>query len=119
MDFRNGNEPDMAEVEAALPNMDAPVMDQAVKAPAGLDAARAAPERMALPMHDKTDPGSHDLIEQRGAAALAGAVSASAINAPSDDSKSIHARRFAVEVDHARDGKRRIIHLRAIQDAAL
>ncbi len=61
-----------------------------------------AAEEMALPMHDKTDTGSNDLVEQLGAAALAGAVQAAAAPAQ-DDSKSIHDRRFDVVVDHSRD----------------
>ncbi len=58
-------------------------------------------------MHDKTDAGSQDLVEQLGAAALAGAVQAAAeassAKPPQDDSKSIHDRRFTIAVDHARD----------------
>ena len=89
----------MADIEAALATTDraGPVPEPRAKQ----QASASAPERMALPMQDKTDAGSQDLVEQLGAAALAGAISAAA--PPADDSKSIHDRRFAVEVDHARD----------------
>ena len=98
----------MAEVEAALaePNRDVSAPAPRVNQAADRAPAEKPAERMALPMQDKTDAGSHDLVEQLGAAAVAGAISAGAISAaaaPSDDSKSIHDRRFAVEVDHARD----------------
>ena len=53
-------------------------------------------------MHDKTDPGSEALVNELGAAALA-AASAAAAAPQIDDSKSIHDRRFEIEVDHARD----------------
>ncbi len=86
----------MAEVEAALAD-DTASGEAQVKAPAKKEAG-AGP---ALGMSDKNDAGTAALVEQLGAAALAGVAAASA--PADDDSKAIHARRFAIEVDHARD----------------
>ncbi len=60
----------------------------------------------ALAMTVKSDTGSAELITeeqvaQAGAEALGKAMKAAV--APKDDSKSINARRFAIETDHARD----------------
>ncbi len=91
MEFRNGDEPSMAEVEAALASGD-------VKAKAR-SSKEAAP---AVAMSEKSDAGSEMLLAKLGAEALAGVVAAAA--APKEDnSKAIHERRFAIEVDHARD----------------
>ncbi len=58
----------------------------------------------AVAMNEKSDAGSADLVEQLGAAALQGALAGAAkAVAAKDDSKAIHDRRFAIEVDHARD----------------
>jgi ribonucleoside-diphosphate reductase alpha chain len=84
----------MAEVEDALVESTA-----ASEAPARQANKEAAP---AVSMTDKSDTGSDQLVEKLGAEALAGVLKAAA--APQDDSKSIHDRRFQVEVDHARDG---------------
>jgi ribonucleoside-diphosphate reductase alpha chain len=85
----------MAEVEAALAD-DTASGEAKAKAPAKKEAAPA------VAMTEKSDAGSAALVEQLGAAALAGM--AAAVAAPAeDDSKAIHARRFAIEVDHARD----------------
>ncbi len=89
----------MADSEAALAGND---VAMAPKPRVNKPAESVPTERMALPMQDKSDAGSQDLVQQLGEAALAGAMSAAAV--PSDDSKSIHDRRFAIEVDHARDG---------------
>jgi ribonucleoside-diphosphate reductase alpha chain len=62
---------------------------------------KEAGEGPALGMTDKSDAGSDALIAKMGVEALAGAMAATA--APADDSKAIHDRRFAIEVDHARD----------------
>ena len=99
VEFRNGDEPGMADSEAALAGND---VAMAPKPRVNKPAESVPTERMALPMQDKSDAGSQDLVQQLGEAALAGAMSAAAV--PSDDSKSIHDRRFAIEVDHARDG---------------
>ncbi len=90
----------MAELDAIVMGRDAG--ETAAPARAKKVVAAPAQEGMALPMTDKSDPGSAALVSELGAAALAGAVSAAA--APQlDDSKSIHDRRFDIEVDHARD----------------
>ena len=58
----------------------------------------------AVTMNAKNDAGSAELVEQLGAAALQGALAGAAqAAATKDDSKAIHDRRFAIEVDHARD----------------
>jgi len=81
----------MAEVEAALASGDVKARVRKSK--------EAAP---AVAMTEKSDAGSEMLVAKLGAEALAGAVAAAA--APQvDDSKAIHERRFAIEVDHARD----------------
>ena len=85
----------MAEVEATLADDTASGEASAAKAPAKKEAAPAV-------AMEKSDAGSAALVEQLGAAALAGAVAAVATPA-ADDSKAIHDRRFAIEVDHARD----------------
>ena len=46
--------------------------------------------------------GSEAVADKMGAAALAGALAAAAAQ-PVDDTKAIHERRFAIEVDHSRD----------------
>lgn len=90
----------MAEVEATLVEGSTPDMAPAAKAPANVKDGAQAP---AVVMSEKNDMGSEALVEQMGAQALAGALAAAA--APqADDSKAIHARRFAIEVDHSRDG---------------
>ncbi len=99
----------MAELDAMVAGNQAGSSAVSAAAPArAKKAADALPAaEMALPMQDKTDPGSEalvsePLIRELGAAALAGAMAAAA--APqADDSKSIHDRRFNIEVDHARD----------------
>ena len=98
VEFRNGDEPGMADIDTVLAETDRVF---APKPRVSKAADHGPTERMALPMQDKSDPGSQDLVQQLGAAALAGAARAAA--APQDDSKSIHDRRFAIEVDHARD----------------
>ncbi|MBX9645036.1 MAG: ribonucleoside-diphosphate reductase subunit alpha [Novosphingobium sp.] len=80
----------MAEVEAALASGDVKAKVRKSK--------EAAP---AVAMSEKSDSGSEMLVAKLGAEALAGAMAAAA--APVDDSKAIHERRFAIEVDHARD----------------
>ena len=58
----------------------------------------------AVTMNAKNVAGSAELVEQLGAAALQGALAGAAqAAATKDDSKAIHDRRFAIEVDHARD----------------
>lgn len=86
MDFRNGEEPTMAEVEASL--ADSAEAETAAKAPR--KASKEAGEGPALPMTDKNDAGSAGLVEKLGAEALASAVAAAA--APKDDSKAIDPR---------------------------
>ena len=89
----------MAEVEATLVEGTTPDMAPAAKAPGK---AKDGAEAPAVGMTDKNDIGSQALVEQMGAQALAGALAAAA--APkADDSKAIHERRFAIEVDTSRD----------------
>ena len=57
-------------------------------------------EEVVLTMN--TPENRTNLVEQLGAAVLQGAL-AGAATAAKDDSKAIHERRFAIEVDHARD----------------
>jgi len=96
VDFRNGAEPSMAEVEAALAS------GEASSAAPAKPAKKEAGKSPAVAMGETGDTGSAALVEQLGTQALAGALAAAA--APQvDDTKSIHERRFAIEVDHARD----------------
>ncbi|MFN3516948.1 MAG: ribonucleoside-diphosphate reductase subunit alpha [Novosphingobium sp.] len=103
MDFRNGDEPSMVEGEATLVEGSTPDTASAARAPAEAKDGAAAP---AVGMADKNDIGSEALIEQMGAEALAGALAAASApkaDARADDSKAIHERRFAIEVDTSRD----------------
>ncbi len=107
MDFRNtgsaeletdlaaGAEHDDMSQGDLLSNFAAPA------APATAQPTRETGDRPAIAM-DKTDKGTADLVASATAAAMAGAITAAA-SAPKGDSKSIHARRFAVTVDHERD----------------
>ncbi|WP_296677312.1 ribonucleoside-diphosphate reductase subunit alpha [Novosphingobium sp.] len=95
----------MADLEAA---MDETGIATGPAAPAAREQKEAGGSP-AVAMADKTDAGSAELIDTLGAQALAGAmgemVKAAAQNAAKsgDDSKAIHDRRFAIEIDHARD----------------
>jgi ribonucleoside-diphosphate reductase alpha chain len=89
----------MAEVEATLVEDTTTGDAPATTAPRSKKEAGAGP---AMGMNDKSDAGSAALVEQMGAAALAGLAAAAAAPAETD-SKAIHDRRFAIEVDHARD----------------
>ncbi len=91
----------MAEVEAALAEDTASGEATTANAKAPRGGKKEAGEGPALGMTDKSDAGSDALIAKMGVEALAGAMAATA--APADDSKAIHDRRFAIEVDHARD----------------
>ncbi|MET0587721.1 MAG: ribonucleotide reductase N-terminal alpha domain-containing protein, partial [Novosphingobium sp.] len=64
--------------------------------------AKEAGASSALPMTEKTDSGSADLISQMSASAMASAVKAVAAK-PKEDSKAINARRFVIETNDARD----------------
>ena len=89
----------MAEVEAALAEGTPSGEAAANQAPAASKEAGSAP---ALGMTEKSDVGSEALVEKLGVEAMAGALAAATAK-PADDSKAIHERRFAIEVDHARD----------------
>lgn len=89
----------MAEVEAALAEGTPSGEAAANLAPAASKEAGSAP---ALGMTEKSDVGSEALVEKLGVEAMAGALAAATAK-PADDSKAIHERRFAIEVDHARD----------------
>ena len=97
----------MAEIEAVLASGEARPMAATgePKAPAGEPkVSTKQKEAPAVAMSDKSDAGSDALVQQLGAAALAGALGEVAkAAAPEGDSKAIHERRFAIEVDHARD----------------
>ncbi len=71
---------------------------------AAIEEAGAGP---AVPMAEKSDPGTDALVANLGAEALAGAIGnamqAAAEAARADDSKSINARRFAIVTDVSRD----------------
>ena len=85
----------MAEVEAMVE------ADSTAAEPAAKRSKKEAGSTPAVAMSEKSDAGSAELVATLGAQALAGAVAAAA--KPADDSKAIHERRFAIEVDHARD----------------
>ncbi|MGE8141525.1 ribonucleoside-diphosphate reductase subunit alpha [Novosphingobium sp. NPDC080210] len=89
----------MAEVEAALAEGTPSGEAMAKSAPA---ASKEAGNTPALGMTEKSDAGSEALVEKLGVEAMAGALAAATAK-PADDSKAIHERRFAIEVDHARD----------------
>ncbi len=86
----------MADLEDTMTAIDAPAP---AKAKAGPRATKEAGRRPAMTMADKSDTGSHALIAAMGEAAIGAAASAAA----SDDSKAIHARRFDIVTDDARD----------------
>ncbi len=65
--------------------------------------AREAGAGPAVPMAEKTDQGSADLVAQLGAEAIASVASAVAASAKTDDSKTIMARRFDIVTDASRD----------------
>lgn len=89
----------MADVEAALAEGTPSGEAAAHPAPA---ASKEAGKTPALGMTEKSDVGSEALVEKLGVEAMAGALAAATAK-PADDSKAIHERRFAIEVDHARD----------------
>jgi ribonucleoside-diphosphate reductase alpha chain len=89
MEFRNGDEPTMAEIEAAMAVNDTPVAQR-----------KETGKRPAVAMAEKSETGSDALVMQAGAEAIAKAVVAAA---QPEDSKSVQPRRFEIEVDHARD----------------
>jgi ribonucleoside-diphosphate reductase alpha chain len=90
MDFRDGNGADIARDEDMALLAEAPVSDQ-----------KEAGKGPALAMTEKSDAGSAQLVAELSVEALSNAVKAAA--APKDDSKTINARRFTIETDHARD----------------
>lgn len=92
MEFRSGDEPTMADLDA-IAATDAPVKSK--KKEAGKDPAVS----MAVGMTEGADLGSEALVAQAAAEAMVKAVAAPKI----DDSKSVQPRRFTIEVDHARD----------------
>ena len=103
MEYRNGDEPSMAELDAALASGDTAIAPKATT-------PKAEESKPAVAMANKTEPGSealveHVSVEQLGAEALQGALAGMAkAAAPEEhDSKAIHDRRFAIETDHARD----------------
>ena len=92
MEFRSGDEPTMADLDAIVATnntADAPVPSK----------KKEAGEGPAVGMTDKVDTGSEALVAQAAAEAMAQAIAAPA----GDDSKSIQPRRFTIELDHARD----------------
>ena len=88
VEFRSGDEPTMAEVDA-IAAADAPVKTKKKEAGSG----------PAVSMADKADLGSEALVAQAAAEAMVKAVAAP----KHEDSKSVQPRRFGIEVDHARD----------------
>ena len=96
VDFRTGEE--------AVSDSDVEMLD------VGTDAREAVPEvkeagtSPALPMSEKSDAGSEELVAKMGADALTGAMKEVAKAAKKgDDSKSINARRFTIVTDDTRD----------------
>ena len=89
MDFRNGSEPEVT-AEDLITGMQA--------ASAASEEAGASP---AVPMAEKSDAGSDALVAEAAAGSLAKV--AKAVASAKTDSKSVMARRFTIEVDHARD----------------
>jgi len=102
VDFRNGNDAEMTEADALT--LDETAVD--VVAPAAKAAntkAKEAGSGPAVPMADKTDAGSADLVAKMTADAMVEAVKAA--SAKPADSKSIMARRFTIVTDDARDAR--------------
>lgn len=97
MDFSNGNEAGMTDSDAvaATIEVDAPVGP-------GVKEAGSGP---AVPMAEKTDAGSADLIAKMGAGAMVEAVKAAGAQPARVDSKAIMARRFTIVTDDARDAR--------------
>jgi ribonucleoside-diphosphate reductase alpha chain len=93
LDFRNDRETEVGsgDVDSA---------DGAVRSDAGSGQQKEAGEGPAIAMTDRTDTGSAALVE---GAAQALANVAEAAKGGQDDSKAIHARRFAIVTDPARD----------------
>jgi len=89
VDFRNGSEPEVT-AEDLITGMQA--------ASAASEEAGASP---AVPMAEKSDAGSDALVAEAAAGSLAKV--AKAVASAKTDSKSVMARRFTIEVDHARD----------------
>jgi ribonucleoside-diphosphate reductase alpha chain len=89
VDFRNTNETDEMMDEGSLFAADAaPTLE------------KEAGESPAVPMTEKSDAGSVDLVAKLGADALAGVVKAAT---PKEDSKAIAERRFTIVTDESRD----------------
>jgi ribonucleoside-diphosphate reductase alpha chain len=85
MEFRNGDDVmSLGEIETEV----------------GEKAPKETPKK-AMKM-DKKDAGTEDLVvEQAAAEAMAAVARAAAVS--DDDSKAVHARRFTIETDSARD----------------
>jgi ribonucleoside-diphosphate reductase alpha chain len=99
MDFRSGSGDgtEISVAEMGLFEADTGERPSAAKREAGVRPAKAMTDRAKVP----GDQG--DAAAQLGAQALAGALAAAAENAAQDDTKAIHARRFAVVTDASRD----------------
>jgi len=95
VDFRNGSDADVV-IEDSL-------FDTSSTAGPAPAAKKEAGERPAMPMAERSDPASAELVSQLGAEALAGAVKAVAAAARKDDSKAIMDRRFEIVTDASRD----------------
>src|SRR5688572_11698912 len=95
MDFRNGDDAAMGlgDNNAAMLEADAP---QAGTADGKVSGAKAKAVKM-----ERKDSGSDDLVADAAAGAMVEAVKAAA--SLSDDSKSVHPRRFDVVTDESRD----------------
>lgn len=87
VDFRNGSEPDVASTDLVADMRET--------------ATQEAGSSPALPMADRNDKGSEALVAEAAAGAMASVAKAAV--AAKEDSKSVMPRRFAIEVDHARD----------------
>jgi ribonucleoside-diphosphate reductase alpha chain len=91
VDFRNGDEPTMADVDAAV--MEAETIQTPARTPT------REPEAKAVAMTEKSDVGTEALV-----AAMSADVLVKAVAAPrEEDSKAINARRFNIVTDHGRD----------------
>jgi len=105
VDFRNGNDADMTEVDAVVARDDAVAGAVAPDTKTTNRKAKEAGSRPAVPMAEKTDAGSADLVAKMGADAMVDAVKAVAASAKpaKGDSKTIMARRFVITTDASRD----------------
>ncbi len=101
VDFSTGDEVAISDATLDTPGSDITGLDTTGNAPVHKEAG----DRPALVMTEMMDRGSADLVTAMADAAMAGAVASAAADQvrDKDDSKAVHARRFVVVTDPARD----------------